>query len=117
LVGLASRQRSGFRECSWRSTPAKSARIETKQGFHIIKLEGKRVVRIGGTPQRQVRVRQILISPDDPDKSPRQLAQETIEREKQEALIAQIVRRSHVTMPEDFQRSAATSRWAAPTKP
>jgi hypothetical protein len=77
--------------------------IETKFGFHIIKLEGRRLRRRSGKLQREVRARHILISWDPPDKSPTQMVRDIIEREKQSEIITEIVKRSHVTISAEFR--------------
>lgn len=83
--------------------------VETKFGFHIIKIEGRRLRRKGGKLTRQVHARHILISSStgqDVNKTPRDQARDAIEHEKQVQLIEEIVRRSHVTVSDDFQVDA-----------
>jgi len=78
--------------------------IESKFGFHIIKLEASRLRRSGGKLKRELHARHILISwdPKAGSKSPREQAREAIEHERQTQLIDEIVSHSHVTVASDF---------------
>jgi parvulin-like peptidyl-prolyl isomerase len=85
-----------------------SAVVETKFGFHIIKIEGRRLRRKSGKLTRQIRARHILISwpqvaDSFPSKPPRELARDAIEHEKQVQLIEEIVKRSHVSVSDEFR--------------
>ena len=86
--------------------------IETRFGFHIIKIEGRRMRNRRGKLSRRVRARHILISwgpgsdQSAPLKSPRDQAQNAIEHEKQTQVIDEILKRSHVTVSDDFRVDA-----------
>jgi hypothetical protein len=87
--------------------------VETQYGFHIIKLLGKRSFKDPETGkfEDQVRVRHILVStmaPPDPDNpmapqmSFKDKARADVEREKRDKLIAALVARAGVMVPDDF---------------
>lgn len=93
--------------------------VESKFGFHIIKLEGRRTENRDGKQEEQVHARHILIAgegptPFEPPKSPRDQAREAVEQEKRKPMIAEIVKRSHATVSDDFQ--VRTPRPARRTK-
>jgi peptidyl-prolyl cis-trans isomerase C len=84
--------------------------VETDFGFHIIKVE-ERGMKPGadGKPEEQIHARHILFSnsakqanPFAPPQSAREQAKAAVEQEKQKKLIEEIVKRSHVTVAEDF---------------
>ena len=77
--------------------------VETKFGFHIIKLEERRTETKDGKPQEQVHARHILISQGQPGGSGRDQAKSAIEQEKQKQVIEDIVKRSHVKVADSFQ--------------
>ncbi|MEP6706447.1 MAG: peptidylprolyl isomerase [Pyrinomonadaceae bacterium] len=84
--------------------------VESKSGFHIIKLEGRRTGNKDGKQEEQIHARHILIAwgtPNQnkfgPSKPPRDQAREAIELEKQKQIIAEIVNRSHVTVADNFE--------------
>lgn len=84
--------------------------VETQFGFHIIKLEDRRTETKEGKKEEQVYARHILISesgqPDNPfapPKTGREQARAAVEQEKQKKVIDDIVKRSHVTVAENFQ--------------
>jgi len=81
--------------------------VETQFGFHIIKLEGRRNVELDGKSAEEIRARHILIGPASSDgTSPpttlRQQARATVEKEKEQKLLDEIVARSHVIVAENF---------------
>lgn len=76
--------------------------VETKYGFHIIKLEERKTETKDGKPQEQVHARHILIG-EQPGRSGRDQARGAVEQEKQKQVIDDIVARSHVTVAENFQ--------------
>jgi parvulin-like peptidyl-prolyl isomerase len=87
--------------------------VESPFGFHIIKVEGKRNgTSADGKPEEQVHARHILIAkggqanPFGPPKSGNDQARETIEQEKEKKLLDEIVKRSKVTVAENFQVTA-----------
>lgn len=83
--------------------------VETSFGFHIIKLEGKRTEEKDGKKEEQVHARHILIggsgqsdNPMAPPRSGRDQARAEVEKEKQKKILDEIVKRSHVTVAENF---------------
>jgi len=84
--------------------------VETKFGFHIIKVEGKRNVEHDGKTEEEIHARHILIASSangtDAAKSPREQAREAVENDKQTKLIDEITARSRVTVPDDFTVTA-----------
>jgi len=83
--------------------------VETKFGFHIIKLEERRSDQKEGKQEEQVHARHILIgegqsnSPGGAPKTGRDQARAAVEQEKQKKVLDDIVKRSHVTVAENFQ--------------
>jgi parvulin-like peptidyl-prolyl isomerase len=90
--------------------------VQTKFGFHIIKLEERRTQDKDGKPQEEVHARHILIregqagSPLGPPKSGRDQAKDAVEQEKQKQIIEEIVARSHVKVAENFQVTAPAAQ-------
>lgn len=83
--------------------------VETSFGFHIIKLEEKRTEDKDGKKEEQVHARHILIggggqsdNPMAPPRSGRDQARAEVEKEKQKKILDDIVKRSHVTVAENF---------------
>jgi parvulin-like peptidyl-prolyl isomerase len=85
--------------------------VETKFGYHIIKLEDRKTETKEGKPEEQVKARHILIgasggdadNPFAPPKSGKEKARAAVEQEKQKKVLDDIVARSHVTVAENFQ--------------
>jgi parvulin-like peptidyl-prolyl isomerase len=81
--------------------------IETKFGFHIIKVEDRRSQDENGKKVDQIHARHILIGPSqdagNAGKSARDQAREAVEKEKQEQALNEMVTRSHVVVPDNFQ--------------
>jgi peptidyl-prolyl cis-trans isomerase C len=84
--------------------------VESQFGYHIIKLEERRTEMKEGKPEEQVHARHILIgdsgqadNPFAPPKSGREQARAALEQEKQKKVVDDIVKRSHVTVAENFQ--------------
>src|SRR6266511_404215 len=83
--------------------------VETKFGFHIIKLDERRTETKEGKAEEQLHARHILIgesaaqNPMAPAKTGRDQARAAVEQEKQKKLLDEIVKRSHVTVAENFQ--------------
>ena len=86
--------------------------VETDYGFHIIKVEERGAGKSAeGQDEEQVHVRHILIpmgasrpaNPFAPPQTPREQARAAVEQEKQEKLLDEIMKRTHVTVAENFQ--------------
>lgn len=84
--------------------------VESKFGYHIIKVDERRTEEKDGKKQEQVHARHILIgdsagaadNPFGPPKSGRDQAREAVEKEKRDKVLDEIVKRSHVTVAENF---------------
>ena len=77
--------------------------VETKYGFHIIKVEERRTENKDGKQEEQVHARHILISQGQPGKTGRDQAKGAVEQEKQKQVIDEVVSRSHVKVDDNFQ--------------
>ena len=84
--------------------------VESQFGYHIIKLEDRRTEMKEGKKEEQVHARHILIGESGqadnrfaPPKSGREQARAAVEQEKQKKVVEDIVKRSHVTVAENFQ--------------
>jgi parvulin-like peptidyl-prolyl isomerase len=87
--------------------------VESPFGFHIIKLEGRRNGKSeDGKAEEQVHARHILVAKSaqansfGPPKSGNDQAREAIEQEKEKKLLDEIVKRTKVTVAENFQVTA-----------
>lgn len=85
--------------------------VQSKFGFHIIKLEERKTETKDGKSEEKVHARHILISdvnsnPFGPPQSPRDKAKAAIEQEKAKKVLDDIVSRSHVKVAENFQVKA-----------
>ena len=85
--------------------------VQSKFGFHIIKLEERKTETKDGKPEEKVHARHILINdaasnPFGPPQSPRDKARATVEQEKAKKILDEIVARSHVKVAENFQVKA-----------
>jgi hypothetical protein len=82
--------------------------VQSQFGFHIIKLEERKTETKDGKPQEMLRARHILISTPNanpfggPPQSGRIKAKQTLEQEKGEKLLEEIVKRSHVKVAENY---------------
>lgn len=83
--------------------------VQTKFGFHIIKVDERKSETKDGKPEEQVHARHILIgesapadNPFAPPQSGRDKARAAVEQEKQKKLLDEIVARSHVTVADTF---------------
>ena len=97
--------------------------METSFGYHIIKLDDKRTEEKDGKKEEQVHARHILIAsggqsdnPMAPPRSGRDQARAEVEKEKQKKVLEEIVKRSHVTVAENFQVKMPETP-ATPTMP
>jgi parvulin-like peptidyl-prolyl isomerase len=82
--------------------------VQSKFGFHIIKLEEKKTETKDGKTEEKVHARHILISdpagnPFGPPQSPKDKARAEIEKEKATKVLDEIVARSHVKVAEDYK--------------
>ncbi|HUE83574.1 MAG TPA: peptidylprolyl isomerase [Pyrinomonadaceae bacterium] len=84
--------------------------VQSQYGFHIIKVEERRTQDKDGKQEEQVHARHILISegkdsdnPFGPPRSGRDQARAAVEKEKQERILKDIVKRSRVTVAQNFE--------------
>jgi len=82
--------------------------VQSKFGFHIIKLEERKTETKDGKTEEKVHARHILISdaganPFGPPQTSRERARAALEQEKGKKLLDEIVARSHVKVAENFQ--------------
>jgi parvulin-like peptidyl-prolyl isomerase len=85
--------------------------VQSKFGFHIIKLEEKKIETKDGKSEEKVHARHILISeagnnPFAPPQSPRDRAKAAVEQEKAKKVLDEIVARSHVKVADNYQVKA-----------
>lgn len=81
--------------------------VQSKFGFHIIKLEEKKTETKDGKSEEKVHARHILISeaganPFAPPQSSRDRAKAAVEQEKAKKVLDEIVSRSHVKVPDNY---------------
>jgi hypothetical protein len=83
--------------------------VETKFGFHIIKLDERKTEKKDGKDEEQLHARHILIgdtsagaNPFAPPQSGKDKARAALEQEKQKKVLDEIVARSHVTVAEVY---------------
>jgi parvulin-like peptidyl-prolyl isomerase len=79
--------------------------VQTKFGYHIIKVDERRTEKKDGKDEEQVHARHILFS-EQPGKTGRDQAKGVVEQEKQKQVIEDVVKRSHVQVAENFQITA-----------
>jgi parvulin-like peptidyl-prolyl isomerase len=82
--------------------------VQSKFGYHIIKLEERKTETKDGKPEEKIHARHILIgdpnsNPFAPPQSPRDKAKAAVEQEKAEKVLDQIVAHSQVKVPDNFQ--------------
>ncbi len=85
--------------------------VESKFGYHIIKLDERKTETKDGKSEDKVHARHILIgetggegdNPFAPPKTGRDKARAAVEQEKQKKILDEIVKRSHVTVAQNFQ--------------
>ena len=88
--------------------------VETQFGYHIIKLEERKTEKKDGKDEEMIHARHILISesggeganPFGPPQTGKDKARAAIEQEKQKKVLDDIVKRSHVTVAENYQVKA-----------
>jgi parvulin-like peptidyl-prolyl isomerase len=81
--------------------------VQSKFGFHIIKLEERKNETKDGKTEEKVHARHILISdaganPFAPPQSSRDRAKAAVEQEKAKKVLDEIVARSHVKVPDNY---------------
>ena len=84
--------------------------VQSQFGFHIIKLEERKTETKDGKTEELVHARHILIgeasNPFAPPQSSREKARSAVEQEKAKKVLDEIVSRSHVKVPDNFQVKA-----------
>jgi hypothetical protein len=85
--------------------------VQSKFGFHIIKLEEKKTETKDGKTEEKVHARHILIgdtggNPFAPPQTGRDKAKAAVEQEKTKKTLDEIVGRSHVKVAENYQVKA-----------
>jgi parvulin-like peptidyl-prolyl isomerase len=98
--------------------------VESKFGYHIIKLEEKKTETKDGKPEEQVHARHILIGEsaqsDNPFARPqsgRDKARAAVEQEKQKKVLDEIVKRSKVTVAENYSVKMPDAQQMQPSLP
>jgi hypothetical protein len=83
--------------------------VETPYGFHIIKVEERKTEKKDGKDEEQIHARHILIQSGGPSQNPfappqggREQARSAVEKEKQQKLLDEILKRTRVTVAENF---------------
>ncbi|HWF88068.1 MAG TPA: peptidylprolyl isomerase [Pyrinomonadaceae bacterium] len=81
--------------------------VQSKFGFHIIKLEERKTETKDGKTEEKIHARHILISdaganPFGPPQSSRDKAKAALEQEKAKKVLDDIVARSHVKVPDNY---------------
>ena len=99
--------------------------VETKFGFHIIKLDERKTEKKDGKDEEQLHARHILIgesagegaNPFAPPQSGKDKARAAVEQEKQKKVLDDIVKRSQVTVAENYQVKPPEQQPPAPGLP
>jgi len=81
--------------------------VQSKFGFHIIKLEERKTETKDGKPEEKVHARHILFgdtnaNPFAPPQSPRDKARSVVEQEKASKVLDEIVAHSHEKVPDTY---------------
>jgi hypothetical protein len=81
--------------------------VQSKFGYHIIKLEERKTETKDGKPEEKIHARHILFgdsnaNPFAPPQSPKDKARMAVEKEKTEKLLDDIVAHSHVKVPDVY---------------
>ncbi len=82
--------------------------VQTRFGFHLIKLEERKTETKDGKTEEKVRARHILFSdpnnnPFGPPQTSREKARVAVEQDKAKKVLDEIVSRSHVKVADNFQ--------------
>jgi len=98
--------------------------VETKYGFHIIKLDERKTETKDGKQEEQVHAHHILIGESAQSENPfarpqsgRDKARAAVEQDKQKKLLDEIVKRSHVSVAENFQVKMPDAQQLQPSMP
>src|SRR5262249_28713944 len=98
--------------------------VETKFGYHIIKLDERKTETKDGKPEEQVHAHHILIGESAQadnafgrPQSGRDKARVAVEQEKQKKVLDDIVKRSHVTVAENFSVKMPDAQQLQPMMP
>ncbi len=98
--------------------------VETKFGFHIIKVDERKTENKDGKQEEQVHAHHILIGEapqaDNPFARPqsgRDKARAAVEQEKQKKVLDEIVKRSHVSVAENFEVKMPDAQQLQPATP
>jgi parvulin-like peptidyl-prolyl isomerase len=98
--------------------------VETKYGYHIIKVDERKTETKDGKPEEQVHAHHILIGENSQaensfsrPQSGRDKARMAVEQEKQKKVLDEIVKRSHVSVAENFSVKMPDAQQLQPMMP